>query len=155
MNEKRCIAAARTLLFNFNQGVWTPVSIFQDCCKLIDCDFKLKALPDFQPVEIPISFFSKEYAYGFIGLHSFQLFLPAEQHKFCSLSAGPKLNLLHNFTSMTEILCNFSNEEHRFITKILSTWSRPYHDIFSVPFNIARISTRRITNTDTITADHI
>ena len=143
MNEKRCIAVARTLLFNYGTGIWTPVGVFRDCCKLLgEENNKLSPLPDFQPVEVPISFFSKRYIYSSIGRHSFCLFQPEEQNLFCSLPPGPKLNWIRNFSSMLEILSNFSKEEHQFISHILSTWTRTTYDYLCIPFSLARFSTK-------------
>ena len=133
--DKRLIAAARTLLFNFGQGMWSPVDVYWDCCHLLGCEPKLTATPDYK-LRLPgISFFSKKFLYK----ETMVLFdkdsnSNAEVKQFQSLPYVTKLNWLYNFTYAQVLLFSFSEVELQQIQHILFSWERPAYDYLTIPY---------------------
>ncbi len=133
--EKRCIAAARTFLYNYGQGVYTPMDVYFDCCHLVDCKPMLCALPDFKLLPA-FSFFSKKHL-RFAGAQFCLFDRDDEVTHFFSLGMAAKINWLHNFCTMQILLFNFSPESLERIETILTSWQRPAYDYSFIPFTRA------------------
>lgn len=137
--EKRTLAAARTLLFNYGQGLWTPHSVYQDLCVLLSVPSKLSALPSFKHLPFRFSFFSKKTAspYNIGGCYHFMLYNgPEEKDSFLVLPSSTKLCWMRAFYWAQELLFNFPEEEIENIFKILACW--PGGGIESIPFSLEK-----------------
>ena len=150
-SEKRCIALARTFLYNYGQGVTSPTDMYFDCCHLLSIPTKLQSsVPEFKILPA-FSFFSKRhltYAHA-----QFCLFDP-ERHEgisFLCLPTAAKLNWLYWMHSMQVLMFNFSAEELSRVEDILTTWNRPAYE-YTRPASFGRVVPSKQYDESTISA---
>lgn len=146
-SDKRCISLSRTLLFNYGQGIWTPLNVYLDCCVLLDTAPNLSSLPSYKPLNLSFSFFSKQSCYtGFILYNNYNERY-GEEKLFCAQPSVTKLCWLRNFTYMQELFFNFSDEEIEKVVRILWRWKRPLYLIDRIPFQKAPLQQHSVSLT--------
>jgi hypothetical protein len=139
MTEKeiRAVVLARTMLFNYGQGIWSPVCVYMDLCKLTGIKTQMRALPEYKSLQnIPFSFFTKEM----MGVDNCDFVLYdriEEEQRFLSLGTAAKLCWLNNYTSMKHLLFMFDDTMYIGIQIILRSWNRPRYDPTRLPFQVA------------------
>lgn len=125
--KEHLIAAARTLLFNYGQGINTPHSNYLDICSLLRISPLLSPLPCFKPIPFRFSFFSKKFVPCSTCQHFMLYARFSEEDDFLSLASGPKLNWMRNFYWAQELLFSFSSPEIEKIFSILREEKRPFY----------------------------
>lgn len=137
--EKRNIAMARTLLFNYGQGLWTPHYIYQDACKLVGVSPQFSCIPEVKEIPFAWSFFSKKFILRILNTEQEQcnhmlLYGPANKVEFLAQPSAVKLNWFRNFFWVQELLFNFSAEAIEEVFEILRTKPRELEK--RLPFQI-------------------
>lgn len=142
MNEqdKRNLAMARTLLFNYGQGLWTPFCRFRECCTLLGISPRLSASPNLSQdpclgTSYSWSFFSKMFCfYPDVRQNRLILYDWFEADRFLRQPTAAKLNWLRNFSYAQELLFNFSAEDmEKILNKLLK---HPRQLVERLPFSL-------------------
>ena len=129
--QRRIEAATRTLLWNYGQGFWNPFNVWRICAQLLQIPARLNPLPEYKPLDLEFSFYSKRSQDG----RSLCLYFPDEEREFLSQPTGVKLNWLRNACLAREFLFNFTADEICLIASLLKIRRFDY-DPSRIPFAI-------------------